>query len=116
MGVRGMQERPVPVMVVDDHPALRAGLRSLIDSNSGLQVLLDVANGEATYAEYRNNRPDVLVMDLSMEGFGGIEAIRRIRVHSGARPRKRQFWCIPCMTRASCSTATARWVAARSTG
>lgn len=67
------------VMVVDDHPALRAGLRSLIESDAGLRVLLDVASGEAAYGEYRALRPDVVVMDLSMAGFGGIEAIRRIR-------------------------------------
>ena len=66
-------------MVVDDHPALRAGLRSLIDSDAGLRVLLEVASGEAAYAVYRPIRPDAVVMDLSMEGFGGIEAIRRIR-------------------------------------
>ncbi|WP_186406562.1 response regulator [Candidatus Accumulibacter aalborgensis] len=71
--------QPVTVMVVDDHPALRAGLRSLIDSDAGLRVLLEVASGEAAYAVYRPIRPDAVVMDLSMEGFGGIEAIRRIR-------------------------------------
>ncbi|HRD87835.1 MAG TPA: response regulator transcription factor [Accumulibacter sp.] len=69
----------VSVMVVDDHPALRAGLRSLIESDAGLRVLVDVASGEAAYGEYRALRPDVVVMDLSMDGFGGIEAIRRIR-------------------------------------
>jgi DNA-binding NarL/FixJ family response regulator len=69
----------VAVMVVDDHPALRAGLRSLIESDAGLRVVLDVASGEEAYGEYRARRPDVVVMDLSMEGFGGIEAIRRIR-------------------------------------
>ena len=65
-------------MIVDDHPALRAGLRSLIDSDPGLRVLLEVDSGEAAYAEFRSAHPDVVVMDLSMEGFGGIEAIRRI--------------------------------------
>lgn len=71
--------RPITVMVVDDHPALRAGLRSLIDSDPGLRVLSEVASGEAAYAEYRLARPDTVVMDLSMEGFGGVEATRRIR-------------------------------------
>jgi two-component system invasion response regulator UvrY len=71
--------RPITVMVVDDHPALRAGLRSLIESDPALCVLVEVGSGEAAYAEYRSLRPDTVVMDLSMEGFGGIEAIRRIR-------------------------------------
>ncbi|HCV13772.1 MAG TPA: hypothetical protein DGC76_08770, partial [Candidatus Accumulibacter sp.] len=64
----------VSVMVVDDHPALRAGLRSLIESDTGLRVVRDLESGEAAYGEYRTLRPDVVVMDLSMDGFGGIEA------------------------------------------
>lgn len=71
--------KPITVMLVDDHPALRAGLRSLIDSDPALHVIAEVASGEAAYAEYRAKQPDTVVMDLSMEGFGGIEAIRRIR-------------------------------------
>lgn len=71
--------KQVTVMVVDDHAALRAGLRSLIDSDPGLRVVLEVPSGEAAYGQYRTLRPDTVVMDLSMEGFGGIEAIRRIR-------------------------------------
>ncbi|MBN8497463.1 response regulator transcription factor [Accumulibacter sp.] len=71
--------KQVTVMVVDDHAALRAGLRSVIDSDPGLRVVLDVPSGEVAYAQYQTLRPDTVVMDLSMEGFGGIEAIRRIR-------------------------------------
>lgn len=74
-----LSARIITVMVVDDHPALRAGLRSLIDSDPELQVVCDVASGEAACTEYRSVRPDVVSMDLSMAGFGGIEAIRRIR-------------------------------------
>ncbi|MEF8713750.1 MAG: response regulator transcription factor [Accumulibacter sp.] len=75
----GAKLTPVTVLVVDDHPALRAGLRSLIDSDPALRVLAEVESGEAAYAAYRKHLPDTVVMDLSMEGFGGIEAIRRIR-------------------------------------
>jgi two-component system invasion response regulator UvrY len=71
--------QPVTVMVVDDHPALRAGLCSLIGSDPALRVLQQAASGEEAHAAYRSQRPDAVVMDLSMEGFGGIEAIRRIR-------------------------------------
>ncbi len=75
----GAKLTPVTVLVVDDHPALRTGLRSLIDSDPALCVLAEVESGEAAYAAYQKHRPDTVVMDLSMEGFGGIEAIRRIR-------------------------------------
>jgi CheY-like chemotaxis protein len=71
--------QPLTVMVVDDHPALRAGLCSLIGSDPALRVLQQAASGEEAHAAYRSQRPDAVVMDLSMEGFGGIEAIRRIR-------------------------------------
>ncbi len=66
------------LLLVDDHPALRAGLRSLLSSAPGLLIQADVASGEEAYAWYRAHQPDVVVMDLSMEGYGGIEALRRI--------------------------------------
>lgn len=77
---RGISPDPLPigVLLVDDHPALRAGLRSLLSSEDGLAVLGDVASGEEAYAWYRARRPDVVVMDLSMAGFGGIECMHRI--------------------------------------
>lgn len=72
------QERPISVLLVDDHPALRAGLRSLLSSEPGIEVLADVAGGEEAYAWYRTHRAAVVVMDLSMAGYGGMEALRRI--------------------------------------
>lgn len=66
------------LLLVDDHPALRAGLRSLLSSTPGLLIQADVASGEEAYVWYRDHQPDVVVMDLSMEGYGGIEALRRI--------------------------------------
>ncbi len=69
---------PISLLLVDDHPALRAGLISLLACEPGLQVQGHVANGEDAYAWYRARQPDVVVMDLSMEGCGGLEALRRI--------------------------------------
>jgi two-component system invasion response regulator UvrY len=69
---------PCSLLLVDDHPALRAGLRSLLSSDPGLLVLADVSSGEEAYAWYRAHHPDVVVMDLSMQGYGGIESLRRI--------------------------------------
>lgn len=71
-------EPPLKLLLVDDHPALRAGLRSLLSAEPGIEVAGDVASGEDACTWYRSHRPDVVVMDLSMEGFGGMEAIRRI--------------------------------------
>jgi two-component system, NarL family, invasion response regulator UvrY len=72
------QVHPITVLLVDDHPALRAGLRSLLSSEPGIEVLADLASGEEAYAWYRAHRTDVVVMDLSMAGYGGMEALRRI--------------------------------------
>ncbi len=72
---------PLSLLLVDDHPALRAGLRSLLSAEPGLHVAGDVASGEDACSWYRNGHPDVVVMDLSMDGFGGMEAIRRILQH-----------------------------------
>lgn len=77
---------PVSILIVDDHPALRAGLCSLLSSEKGIRVVNEAASGEDACNRYRLDRPDVVVMDLSMTGFGGIEAIRRIlRYDSQAR-------------------------------
>ena len=66
------------MLLVDDHPALRAGLRSLLSGEPGIAIQGDVATGEEAYGWYRTHRPDVVVMDLSMSGFGGMECVRRI--------------------------------------
>lgn len=66
------------LLLVDDHPALRAGLRSLLSSEPGFSVQGDVGSGEEAYAWYRAHRPDVVVMDLSMGGYGGLESLRHI--------------------------------------
>ena len=66
------------VLVVDDHPVLRAGLRSLLSGEHDIEVTGDVASGEDAYRWYRAHRADVVLMDLAMSGYGGMEALRRI--------------------------------------
>lgn len=68
----------ITVLLADDHPALRAGLRSLLSTEVDIEVVGEVSNGEEAYAWYRERRPDVVVMDLSMAGSGGMESLRRI--------------------------------------
>ncbi|MCP5278216.1 MAG: response regulator transcription factor [Thiobacillus sp.] len=66
------------LLLIDDHPALRTGLRSLLSGERDISVITDLASGEEAYAWYRTNRPDVVVMDISMAGYGGLEALRHI--------------------------------------
>lgn len=68
----------IRLLLVDDHPALRAGLRSLLSTEPDFEVVADVGSGEEAYAWYRMHRPDVVILDLSMAGMGGMAALRRI--------------------------------------
>lgn len=71
----------IRVLLADDHPALRAGLRSLLLTEPDIEVVCDAGSGEKAYLCYRTHQPDVVVLDLSMEGIGGMEALRRILKH-----------------------------------
>lgn len=65
------------VLIVDDHPLIRTGLSSVLDTADDLEVVGTAANGEAAI-ELAHLEPDVVLMDLSMPGIGGVEAIRRL--------------------------------------
>jgi DNA-binding NarL/FixJ family response regulator len=67
------------VMLADDHAIVREGYRSLLQKQDRLEVVAEADNGAAAYRVYKEARPDLVIMDLSMPGIGGVEAIRRIR-------------------------------------
>jgi len=66
------------ILVADDHPTFRRGLRALIDSLPGIELAGEAADGEAAVAQAAQLLPDVVVMDLNMPGLNGVEATRRI--------------------------------------
>lgn len=68
------------VMLVDDHALVRMGFRMLL-ADAGLEVVDEAGSGEEALARYAAAQPDVVVMDLSMPGVGGLEAIRRLLAH-----------------------------------
>ena len=68
----------IKVMLVDDHAVVRAGYQMLIKSSDHLEVVAEAARGEEACQIYTQYQPDVVVMDLSLPGIGGMEAIRRI--------------------------------------
>ena len=68
----------ISVLLVDDHEVVRAGYSRLLESSEGISVIAEAEDGEAAYTEYFRHQPDVLIMDLSMPGMGGLEASRRI--------------------------------------
>ncbi len=74
------------VLIVDDHPSIRRGLSALIECEPDLEVCGVADTGEEGLVLAVRLQPDVVVMDLSMPGMGGIEATRAI-VRSGCRAR-----------------------------
>ncbi len=70
---------PLRVVLADDHQILVDGLRRLIDATPDLRVVATARDAESAIAVVRQERPDVLVLDLSMPGGGGLEVARRIR-------------------------------------
>lgn len=69
---------PIRVLLADDHTVLRAGLRALLDREPDMQVVGEAATGEQAVEQVEALRPDVVVMDLSMPGAGGLEATRQV--------------------------------------
>jgi DNA-binding NarL/FixJ family response regulator len=67
------------ILLVDDHPVVREGYRRLLERQDGFQVCGEAGDAREAYAQAKDRRPDVVVMDLSLPGAGGIEAVRHIR-------------------------------------
>jgi NarL family two-component system response regulator LiaR len=72
-------QKRIRVMVVDDHPMVRDGLRHFISLSAGLEYVGQAQSGEEAVSLCEELKPDVILMDLMMPGIGGIEAIQRIR-------------------------------------
>jgi len=68
----------VRVVIADDHPTFRRGLAALLASVPDIDLVGEAVDGESAVEQSRVLNPDVVLMDLSMPGFGGVEATRRI--------------------------------------
>ncbi|TXF12594.1 response regulator [Pelomicrobium methylotrophicum] len=73
-----MSERLIRILLADDHAVVRAGFRRLLEQRPEIRVLAEAVSGEDAYRLYGVLKPDVVVMDLSMPGMGGMGTIRRI--------------------------------------
>ncbi len=69
---------PINIILVDDHAIVRAGFRMLLATEDSINVIAEAERGEQACQLYNELQPDVMVIDLSMSGIGGLEAIRRI--------------------------------------
>lgn len=74
---------PVRVLLADDHAAVRAGLRLLLEVDSGIEVVGEAADGAVAVRQVRALGPDIVLMDARMPGTDGIEATRQIVAETG---------------------------------
>ncbi|HKS37449.1 MAG TPA: response regulator transcription factor [Verrucomicrobiae bacterium] len=70
--------KPIRVLLADDHTLVRAGIRSLAERIPGVQVVGEAANGREALDLIRSQRPDLVVMDITMAGLNGLEAAARV--------------------------------------
>ncbi|MGJ6963307.1 response regulator [Streptosporangium sp. G11] len=68
----------IRILLVDDHPGFRAGLRTLLSTAEGVEVVDEAASGEQALALVGRAQPDVVLMDLAMPGMGGVAATERL--------------------------------------
>jgi DNA-binding NarL/FixJ family response regulator len=70
---------PITVVIADDHPIFRAGLRQIIADEKDLQILAETSNGIEAWKEIVQRRPAIAVLDLAMPGLDGLEVARKIQ-------------------------------------
>lgn len=68
----------INVMLVDDHELVRSGIRRILDDVQDINVIAEAGSGEQAIRQARAQKPDVILMDVSMPGIGGLEATRKI--------------------------------------
>ncbi len=70
---------PIQLMVVDDHHIVRQGLVALLQTVPDMRVVVQASDGTQAVEAFRQHRPDIVLMDLRMQGMNGVEATTRIR-------------------------------------
>ena len=72
-------DHSIRVLIADDHPIVRSGLRALIETEPGMEVVGDAKNGEEVVEKGALLQPDIILLDLVMPGTRGVEVIEGIR-------------------------------------
>jgi DNA-binding NarL/FixJ family response regulator len=73
----------VTILLVDDHPVVREGYRRLLERQAGFRVIAEAETAAEAYRLYRETSPTVVIVDLTLQGPSGLEAIRNIRQRDG---------------------------------
>lgn len=69
----------ISILLVDDHPVVREGYRRLLERREHFAVCAEAEDVAGAYASYKQHRPDVVIMDMTLQGASGLESVRRIR-------------------------------------
>lgn len=75
---------PISILIADDHPLILAGLSSLLGAMPEFRLVAQATDGVQAVALYRQHRPDVVIMDLSMPRLNGVDAIEQIRAEDAS--------------------------------
>jgi two-component system invasion response regulator UvrY len=70
----------IRILLVDDHVVVRAGYRRFLEQESDCQVIAEASSGEEAYALLQSIEPDIVILDLSMPGQGGLSVLRRMKL------------------------------------
>lgn len=79
MAAQAEQERPIRVVLADDHPAVRAGIRLYLERDPGIAVVAEASDGEQALNLIETHRPDVAVLDMQMPVLSGLDVTRRLQ-------------------------------------
>ncbi len=74
-----MMDERIRILLVDDHAIVREGYRSLLEKQPGMEVVAEAVDGNEAYSLFKECDPDLVIMDISMPGQGGLAAIRHIK-------------------------------------
>jgi two-component system NarL family response regulator len=78
-----MMPKPLRIIVADDHPVVREGVRMCLKDWRDLEIVGEARDGHEAIARVKEARPDVILLDLTMPRMGGLEAVPRIRRAGG---------------------------------
>lgn len=72
------EKKKIRILLVDDHAIVRAGYRMLLQGYDDIEIIAEADNGETAVRYFTDMKPDVVVMDLSLPGMSGLEAVKRL--------------------------------------